>query len=81
VRNNEIVKHALRHAKLTDKQAYVLGRYMDGMKQREIAAEVGIKQPTVAKLIAVAIKKLRNVFPLYNQINIAKSNPQNIQNK
>lgn len=72
MRNNEIVKHALRHAKLTDKQAYVLGKYMDGMKQREIAAEVGIRQQTVAKMISVALKKLRNIFPLYEQRNTAK---------
>lgn len=75
---NLIVGHALRSAKLTTLQAYVLGRYMDGLKQREIAEEIGSSRQAVAKSIKVSIIKLRSVVPMFdamecNQRGIVKS--------
>lgn len=74
---NLIVGHALKSAKLTTLQAYVLGRYMDGLTQREIAEEIGSSQPAVAKTIKVSIIKLRSVVPMfdsleYNQRRVAR---------
>jgi predicted DNA-binding protein YlxM (UPF0122 family) len=65
---NLIVGHALKSAKLTTLQAYVLGRYMDGLKQREIAEEIGSSRQAVAKTIKVSIIKLRSVVPLFNEM-------------
>lgn len=65
---NLIVGHALKSAKLTTLQAYVLGRYMDGLKQREIAEEIGSSRQAVAKTIKVSIYKLRSVVPLFNEM-------------
>ena len=65
---NLIVGHALKSAKLTTLQAYVLGRYMDGLKQREIAEEIGSSRQAVAKTIKVSIIKLRSVVPLFEKM-------------
>ena len=65
---NQIVGHALKSAKLTALQAYVLGRYMDGLKQREIAEEIGSSQQSVAKTIKVSIVKLRSVVPMFEEM-------------
>ena len=65
---NLIVGHALKTAKLTTLQAYVLGRYMDGLKQREIAEEIGSSQQSVAKTIKVSIVKLRSVVPMFEEM-------------
>ena len=65
---NLIVGHALKSAKLTTLQAYVLGRYMDGLKQREIAEEIGSSQQSVAKTIKVSIVKLRSAVPMFEEM-------------
>jgi DNA-directed RNA polymerase specialized sigma subunit len=64
---NQIVSQALRSARLTDIQAYVLGRYMDGLLQREIAAELHCSRPYITRVIRASIIKLRSVVPRYEQ--------------
>ena len=55
------IEFILKKSKITPLQAYALGRHMDGLKQREIAEELGITQQMVAKHIKYAMAKIKKV--------------------
>ena len=60
--NNQLVGDALKRARLTVIQAYALGRHLDGLKQREIAEEMGVSQQNVSAYIMAAIRKLKKHY-------------------
>ncbi len=62
-KNNQLLAWAFKKAGLTVIQAYALGRRLDGLKQREIAEELGISRAMVTKHIQFAMKKIKNVVP------------------
>jgi predicted XRE-type DNA-binding protein len=51
--------HAVRMARLSAIEVYVLSRRAAGLKQREIAEETGIAQPNVARMITRIIQKIK----------------------
>jgi DNA-binding CsgD family transcriptional regulator len=67
---NELLSLAYKHARLTPKQEWIMGLYMDGLRQREIAIEVGCSQQMVSKAIKICIKKLRKNRDLIRKSNI-----------
>lgn len=67
---NELLSLAYKHARLTPKQEWIMGLYMDGLRQREIAIEVGCSQPMVCKTIKTCIKKLRKNRELIKKTDI-----------
>jgi transcriptional regulator len=58
-KNNQMVAWALERSGLTAIQAYALGRRLDGLKQREIAEEMGVSQQNIAAYVRVAICKIK----------------------
>lgn len=60
--NNQLVGDAMKRAKLTVIQAYALGRRLDGLRQREIAEEMGVSQQNVSAYIMAAMRKLRKHY-------------------
>jgi DNA-binding CsgD family transcriptional regulator len=71
---NAIVLYALKSAKLTPLQIFILGRFMDGLKQREIAEELGIAIPTVSISIKSSVKKLRKAVSIATPFNQVETN-------
>jgi predicted XRE-type DNA-binding protein len=51
--------HAVRMARLSAIEVYVLSRRAAGLKQREIAEETGIARPHIARMMSAIIRKLR----------------------
>jgi DNA-binding CsgD family transcriptional regulator len=68
--NNTAVESALLSAGLTPLQRYVFGRFMDGLRQREVAQEIGTSQPFVSRQIKIAIKKIRSVTKRFTHQSI-----------
>lgn len=51
--------HAVKMARLSAIEVYVLSRRAAGLKQREIAEETGIAQPHISRMMSAIIRKLR----------------------
>lgn len=67
---NELLSLAYKHARLTPKQEWIMGMYLDGLRQREIAIEVGCSQQMISKTIKGCIKKLRKKAELIKKTDI-----------
>lgn len=61
MRPNSIVMDALRKARLTPRQQYIIGLYLDGWRHREIAVELKCSRQAVTKAIGIGIRKLQGV--------------------
>lgn len=64
---NPAILHAFTHAKLTPIQCYILGRYLDGLKHREIAFECEVSRQFVTKQIKLSIRKLKALHPAFRE--------------
>lgn len=56
---NIALAHALKMADLTLTQAYVISRHIEGLRQREIAAELGITRQAIGRHLKAGIAKLK----------------------
>ena len=71
---NPLTRAVFESIGLTYIQGYVLARSLEGLKQREIAEELGIGQRAISQHLETAIKKLTQSAPeLKNIIDVIKN--------
>ena len=66
-RMKRILSRAIRHG-LTDRQRLCVTKYyLEGMKMKDIALELGLSKSTVSRHITAATRKLRKVASFYER--------------